>query len=118
MQYLCFTKFLLQKIKKIKFIFDTYWTVKSSYDPIKQVRQFGERLLGIHLRDLKLNKKFLKVVSSDTEIGNGIIDFNKIIEEAHKVNCSYFVIEQKTKTPYESLKTSYQYYIDNKYVEM
>ena len=108
---------LLNKTSKIKFINDTYWTVKSSVDPIAQVNEFNDRLLGMHLRDLKLNKKGLKVLSSDCEIGKGIIDFNKVINQANKVGCSYYVIEQKTKTPYESIKESYQYFIDNQIVK-
>ena len=108
---------LISKTNKIKFVFDTYWTKKSSYDPIIQIKEFNDRLLGIHLRDLKLYKKGLKVLSKDCELGLGLIDFKEVIEEAINVGCKYYVIEQKTKTPYQSIKTSYQYLIDNNLVE-
>ena len=107
---------LLSKTHKIKFVHDTYWTIKSSYDSIKQIREFNDRLLGIHLRDLTHYKKGLKVLSKDCEIGKGIIDFKRIIQSALDVGCEYFVIEQKTNTPYDSIKQSYQYFIDNELI--
>ena len=108
---------LLTKTQRIKFVFDTYWTKKSSYDPIKQIHEFNDRLLGVHLRDLTLFKKNIKVLSKDCELGKGIINFKEIIDEALSVGCSYFVIEQKSKNPYESIKTSYQHLIDLKIIE-
>ena len=107
---------LLNKTNRIKFVHDTYWTVKSSYDPIKQIQEFNNRLLGIHLRDLIHYKKNIKVLSKDCEIGKGIINFNAVIKKALDVGCEYFVIEQKTKTPYESIKESYQYLVDNELI--
>ena len=108
---------LLSKTNKINFVFDTYWTVKSSFDPLKQINQFNDRLLGVHLRDLKLYKKGLKVLSKDCELGQGIINFKEIIDNAISVGCKYFVIEQKTNTPYKSIEKSYNYLINNKIVE-
>ena len=72
-------------------------------------------IVGIHLRDITFYKKGLKVLSKDTEIGNGIIDFKKLITKT--TNVEYMVIEQKTKTPYESLKKSYDYIKENVYGE-
>ena len=108
---------LLVKTKKIKFVFDTYWTKKSSYSLVKQIIEFNDRLLGVHLRDLTLYKKNLKVLSKDCEIGKGIINFEKVINNSIKVGCKYLVIEQKSKTPYESIKESYNYLINNNLIE-
>ena len=108
---------LLSKTNKINFVFDTYWTVKSSYDPIKQIKEFNDRLLGVHLRDLTLYKKNIKVLSKDCELGKGIINFKEIIDKSLSVGCKYFVIEQKSKTPYESINISYQHLKDLKIIE-
>lgn len=108
---------LLSKTNKINFVFDTYWTVKSSYDPINQIEMFDNRLLGVHLRDLTLYKKNIKVLSKDCELGRGIINFSEIINKSLNVGCKYFVIEQKSKTPYESIKISYQHLKDLKIIE-
>ena len=108
---------LLDSTSKIKFIHDTYWTTKCGISSVKQIKEFNDRLLGIHLRDLTLYKKLLNVLSKDTFIGNGVVDFKAVIDEALKTNCEYFVIEQKTDTPYECLEKSYQYFIDNGFID-
>lgn len=100
---------LLSRTKSIKFVHDTYWTARSGVDPAKQIDEFGDRLLGIHLRDLAFKKKLLDVVPHDTAVGDGVIDFERVLTAASRVGCEYTVIEQKTDTPYEDIKKSYDY---------
>lgn len=98
---------LLSKTEKIRFVHDTYWTARCGVDPACQIREFGKRLLGIHLRDLAFKKKLLDVVPLDTAVGEGVIDFRRVIAEAKELGCKYMVIEQKTDTPYADIKISY-----------
>ena len=99
---------LLSKTEKIQFVHDTYWTAKSGISPAAQIKAFGERLLGVHLRDLTLKKKRgIGVVSTDAAIGEGVIDFASVLQAAQEVGCRYYVIEQKTDTPYEDIKKSF-----------
>ncbi len=97
---------LLERTCKIKFVHDTYWTARCGIDPAEQIRIFGNRLLGIHLRDLTFEKRLIDVKPRDTFIGDGVIDFRKVISAAGEVGCSYMVIEQKTKRPYDDIKRS------------
>ena len=98
---------LLTKTKKIKFVHDTYWTARCGIDPAKQVREFGDRLLGIHLRDLTFSRKLIDVVPHDTWVGGGVIDFKSVLLAAADVGCEYFVIEQNSKDPYSDIRKSY-----------
>ena len=100
---------LLSKTSKIKFVHDTYWTARCGIDPAKQIREFGDRLLGIHLRDLTFSKKLIDVVPHDTWVGGGVIDFRSVLSAAKKVGCEYFVIEQNSKDPYSDIEKSYNY---------
>ena len=97
---------LLTKTDKIRFVHDTYWTARCGIDPAEQIRLFGHRLLGIHLRDLTFEKRLIDVIPRDTFIGDGVIDFRKVLSAAEGTGCEYMVIEQKTKTPYEDIKRS------------
>ena len=99
---------LLDKTGKIRFVHDTYWTTKCGMSSALQIRQFGKRLLGIHLRDLTLYKKGLKVLSKDAAVGEGVINFTEVFREAERAGCEYYVIEQKTGQPYEKLAISYK----------
>ena len=97
---------LILKTKKIKFVHDTYWTAKCGIAPAHQIRAFGKRLLGIHLRDLGFRKKHIDVIAQNTAIGTGVIDFKEVLSAAKATDCEYMVIEQKTKTPYEDIRCS------------
>ena len=99
---------LLSKTEKIKFVHDTYWTARCGVDPALQIREFGERLLGIHLRDLAFKRRGLDVVAHDTAIGDGVIDFKRVLISAEEVGCEYLVIEQKTANPYSDIEKSYK----------
>lgn len=98
---------LIEKTEKIRFVHDTYWTAKSGIDPSAQIDRFGARLLGVHLRDLTLEKRGIDVISKDSAIGDGVIDFASVIKSANASGCEYFVIEQKTKNPYSDIEKSY-----------
>ena len=100
---------LLARTSKIKLVHDTYWTAKCGIDPVVQIKEFGDRLLGIHLRDLAFDKKGIDVVSRDGVIGEGVIDFSRVIEAAESVGCSYYVIEQKTDDPYRDIEKSFMH---------
>ena len=97
---------ILSGTKRIKFVHDTYWTARSGVSPAEQIREFGDRLLGIHLRDLAFKGRLLDVVARDAAVGTGVIDFAAVLAAAEAVGCEYTVIEQKTDTPYEDIKQS------------
>lgn len=99
---------LLCRTEKIRFVHDTYWTARCGIDPTRQIREFGKRLLGIHLRDLAFKKKLIDVIPHDIAVGEGVIDFSRVIAAAKDVGCEYMVIEQKTDTPYVDIKISYE----------
>ena len=97
---------LLSKTERLKFVHDTYWTARSGISPERQIREFGKRLLGIHLRDLTFKKRGIDVLPRDAAIGDGVVDFAAVLSAAEEVGCSYFVIEQKTKHPYRDIEKS------------
>ena len=98
---------LIESTGKIRFVHDTYWTAGCGIDPAREIERFGDRLIGVHLRDLTHSAKGLKVNASNCAIGDGVIDFNRVIPAAIAVGAEYLVIEQKTDTPYPEIKKSY-----------
>ena len=101
---------LLSGTKKIKFVHDTYWTARSGVDPVRQIEEFGPRLLGVHLRDLTHTRRILDVIAHDAALGDGLLDFGKIIPAAIAAGCEYLVIEQNSEDPYLSIERSYLHY--------
>ena len=99
---------LISNTERIKFVHDTYWTAKSGIDPVRQITAFGDRLLGVHLRDLCVYKKGLDAPTRNCAIGEGGLDFARITSAAISAGCEYMVIEQKTSNPYEDIQKSYR----------
>ena len=99
---------LLEETKDIRFVHDTYWTTKCGLSSPAQIHQFGQRLLGIHLRDLELYKKGLQVLSRDAAVGSGVVDFAQVMAAAQQTGCEYCAIEQKTNDPYGQIRSSYE----------
>lgn len=94
--------------QRIRFVHDTYWTARCGISPAEQIERFGNRLLGIHLRDLAFKKRGLDVIPHDAAIGDGVIDFSEVLSAAERIGCEYYVIEQKTEKPYEEISKSFQ----------
>ena len=90
----------------ISFVLDTYWVQHGGGD----VRAWMEKLAGridiLHLKDMGMSDK-----QYITEIGQGNINFDGIIETADKIGVKYYVVEQDTcpGDPFESLKISKKY---------
>ena len=99
---------LLNLTKKIKFVHDTYWSARSGVAPEKQIKEFGDRLVGVHLRDLAFSGRGLRVLPHDAAIGDGVIDFSAVLSAVKSSACEYLVIEQNTKSPYEEIEKSFK----------
>ena len=92
---------------KTSIVLDTYWVQYGGGD----VRYWLERLAGrvdiLHLKDMGTaeEKPFI------TEIGNGNLWWDGIIETAVKTGVKYFVVEQDTcpGDPFDSVKKSAEY---------
>ena len=98
---------LILRTEKIRFVHDTYWTARCGISPARQIDEFAPRLLGIHLRDLAFKKHGLKVLAHDVAVGDGVIDFAEVLTAAKRCGCSYYVIEQKTDSPYCEIEKSF-----------
>jgi len=89
------------------FVLDTYWVQFGGGD----VRHWIEKLTGridiLHLKDMGKNreKQFI------TEIGNGNLYWEGIMESAEKAGVRYYVVEQDhcPGDPFDSLKMSIDY---------
>jgi Sugar phosphate isomerases/epimerases len=101
--------FLLRRCPDLRFVNDTFWSARAGKNPVAQIKEFGKRLIGVHLRDIADEEAGLKVKTNDCELGRGFIDFHEVIAAAKEAGAEYCAVEQKTITPLESLMTSRTY---------
>lgn len=93
---------ILRKSLNIPFVIDTYWATKAGF-PADILTKTLPKVKGYHLRDYGLKGAARK--AKDFALGDGVIDFKRIIESGLN-SVEYAVIEQNTTRPFEELKKS------------
>jgi len=93
--------------EKTSFVLDTYWVQYGGGDVRYWIEKLAGRIDILHLKDMGTaeEKPFI------TEIGNGNLWWDGIIETAVRTGVKYFVVEQDTcpGDPFDSVKKSADY---------
>lgn len=92
--------------KNISFILDTYWVQHGGGDVCSWIEKLSGKIDILHLKDMAMED-----VQMFAEIGNGNLDFDKIIKTAESCGVVHYVVEQDecNKPPLDSLKESCEY---------
>jgi len=90
----------------VKMEVDLYWITKAGHDPITLFDQHPGRFPLWHVKDMDNTDK-----KDFTEVGNGIIDFQKIFKQSKKAGLKYFYVEQDKcpGSPFDSITRSISY---------
>ncbi len=90
---------------------DTYWVQHGGGNPVEWCRKLGGRLPLLHLKDYAINAENTPTFA---EIGNGNLDWPRIVKTAEESGCEWFIVEQDVcpVDPFESLKMSFEYIKD------
>lgn len=90
---------------ELGFTLDTFWIQAGGANPAEYVEQFAGRIPCIHLKDYAYGRKMAVV-------GEGNINFDKVIAAAEKSAVEYLLVEQDDcygENPFDCLKRSYDY---------
>ena len=90
--------------KYVNFQMDLYWVTKADQDPVAYFNKYPGRFKMWHVKDMDDQGRFAPV-------GNGKIDFSKILAQKKKSGMKYYMVEQdKTfdMTPLEAIKISHK----------
>jgi len=90
---------------------DTYWIQHGGADSASLIEQYQNRVPIIHLKDMEV-----EIVNGQTnqlfsEVGNGNMNWKRIIQSAEKAGVEWYVVEQDkcNKDPFLSVQESYDY---------
>jgi sugar phosphate isomerase/epimerase len=92
---------------------DCYWVAQAGYDPVAMLRRYGHRMQSLHVKDRKPNVPTSEETGPEsahfTEVGEGTLDWKKILRLADKVHLPNLYVEQDQtdRPPLESLQISY-----------
>jgi sugar phosphate isomerase/epimerase len=99
---------LLKRADKdlVKMEMDIYWITKAGYDPVAMFKEHPGRFVLWHVKDMDNTPKHFF-----TEVGNGIIDWNRVFAHAKEAGMQHFFVEQDVcpGDPYASIAKSYAY---------
>jgi sugar phosphate isomerase/epimerase len=76
----------------VDFELDMYWVVTGGHDPIAWLKKYPNRFRLCHVKD---RMKDSKDAQASCILGEGTIDYGKILKEARKQGMQYFVVEQE-----------------------
>jgi sugar phosphate isomerase/epimerase len=107
--------------KLVNFEMDLFWVSVAGNDPVEMLRKMKGRVPLVHLKDKAQGTPVLYKESVERtafkEVGSGVLDWKKILAEAHSAGVQHYFVEQDQTPgdPLESLKKSYQYLSTLKY---
>ena len=96
--------------EEFKLIVDVYWLWVGGADPAQFIRKYGNRIMAIHFKDLKVN---FNNTTEMAEIGVGNLNWDDIIAACEESGAKWAFVEQDTcrTDPFECMKTSYDYLV-------
>lgn len=94
------------------FVLDTHWVQRGGGDVCAWIQKLSGRIDILHLKDFKVYRtEDFDILPDYAEIGNGNLNWEKIMEEAAKAGVKAYVVEQDTcpGDPFDSLKMSSEF---------
>lgn len=89
--------------KYVNFQMDLYWVTKAGVDPVAYFKKYPGRFKMWHVKDMDSQERFAPV-------GQGKIDFKRILENKKLSGMKYYIVEQDQTfdgmKPFEALKLS------------
>ena len=91
----------------LKVELDVFWTRFAGFCPACFIRQLGERMSMVHLKDLQPGEPH-----RFANVGKGILDIPAIIAAGKKAHVKAYLVEQDDcygQDPFEAIRVSYRY---------
>lgn len=91
---------------------DLFWTTKAGQDPVKIFNRYPGRFQIFHMKDMYTRETPTFTTDGVTDfapVGEGLIDFKKILAAKKVAGMKYMIVEQdysKDDKPFDAIKTS------------
>ena len=97
----------------VSFVLDTCWVHAGCASLDEWMDKLAGRIDILHLKDVMLRYDAGHLFGTMTEVGNGFVDWKKVIEKAEKIGVKHYIVEQDANfadgNAFHSIKTSADY---------
>lgn len=85
---------------------DICWVAKGKHDPVTELRRLKDRVKFLHVKDLDPGPP-----PRDTEVGSGIIQWNRVYDAAKEAGVKWLIVERDNPigSGFDSIKKSLEY---------
>lgn len=94
--------YILENATYINFTIDTYWLQYGGVEILSFLDKVKGRTDCVHLKDYQLFVETNKVNPNFAPIGDGTLDFKKIIKKMKEVGVKYFLVEQDNADDFDN----------------
>lgn len=106
-------EYMIENAPHINFTIDTYWLQYGGADIYDYLEKLNGRMGCVHLKDYKIFSRDGKLSPGYAPVGDGTMNFAKLIPEMKKRGAQLFIVEQDDASsyddPFEQLRRSYDY---------
>jgi len=97
---------------------DLYWVTKAGQDPVEMFNSYPGRFQLFHLKDMyEETEPYFDIQKDDiAPVGEGLIDFKRIMAAKDKAGMKYFIVEddnQGNGKPFEGIESSINHVIND-----
>jgi sugar phosphate isomerase/epimerase len=87
----------------VKFQLDTMWAFHGGADPAALLRQYPNRFVSTHLKDMRqgteLDNTGTAPPDASVALGTGMVDIRSVLEAARNTSVEWHIIEEESSTP-------------------
>ncbi|HWA84835.1 MAG TPA: sugar phosphate isomerase/epimerase [Opitutus sp.] len=93
---------------------DVFWVVHAGQDPVKLIQRYGHRWQLMHVKDLRKGAATgfhtgHAEATDNVAVGEGQINWPKLIHAAEKIGLEYYIIEDETPDALKNIPVSVEY---------
>ena len=98
----------------VHFEMDVFWVVHPGHDPVKLLEKYGSRFELMHVKDMKRGTPTGLFtghadVTSNVELGTGVIDWAAVFRAARKASVKWYFIEDESPASVQQIPRSLSY---------
>lgn len=102
------------KPELVTYEMDVFWIVHGGQNPVSMFEKYGDRFQLVHLKDMKASTPIGLLtgssdVSNDVALGQGRIDYRRILPAAEKAGVKWYFIEDESPTSEKQIPQSMLY---------